>query len=113
DGPKMALRQMEKAQISSIFVTDKQHRLKGVVDAEDAQKLAKKGEKNLQSIIKTEGVHEVSPDTLISDMLPMASKTKYPIAVVDENRKLLGLVVRVSVIAGIHGKFEEGVEDNE
>lgn len=113
DGPKMALRQMEKKQISSIFVTDKKHRLKGVVDAEDAQKLAKKGDKDLKSIIKTEGVYEVARDTLISDMLPMASKTKYPIAVVDENRKLLGLVVRVSVIAGIHGKYEEGVEDNE
>ncbi|MFW5894469.1 MAG: quaternary amine ABC transporter ATP-binding protein [Bacillota bacterium] len=113
DGPKMALRQMEKKQISSIFVTDKQHRLKGVVDAEDAQELAKKGEKSLKSIIKTEGVYEVAPETVITDMLAMASKTKYPIAVVDENRKLLGLVVRVSVIAGIHGKFEEGAEDNE
>lgn len=113
DGPKMALRQMEKKQISSIFVTDKKHRLKGVVDAEDAQALAKKGDKDLKSIIKTEGVYEVSPDTLITDMLPMASKTKYPIAVVNEDRRLLGLVVRVAVIAGIHGKYEEGVEDNE
>lgn len=113
DGPKMALRQMKREQISSIFVTDKRHRLKGVVDAEDAQKLVNKGEKDLKSIIRTEGLYEVSPDTLISDMLPMASKTKYPIAVVDDNRKLLGLVVRVAVIAGIHGKEEEGAEDNE
>ncbi|MGM0435956.1 MAG: quaternary amine ABC transporter ATP-binding protein [Bacillota bacterium] len=110
DGPKMALRQMDKEQISSIFVTDKNHKLKGVVDAEEAQKLVEKGEKNLKSIIKTEEIYEVSPDTLISDLLPMASKSKYPIAVVDEDRKLKGIIVRVSVIAGIHGKNLKGDE---
>jgi glycine betaine/proline transport system ATP-binding protein len=113
DGPKMALRQMEKAQISSIFVTDKHHKLKGVVDAEEAYALVEKGEKSLKSIVKTEGLYEVSPDTLITDMLPMASKSKYPIAVVDENRKLKGIIVRVSVIAGIHGKHMEGDANDE
>jgi glycine betaine/proline transport system ATP-binding protein len=109
----MALRQMEKAQISSIFVTDKHHKLKGVVDAEEAYALVEKGEKSLKSIVKTEGLYEVSPDTLITDMLPMASKSKYPIAVVDENRKLKGIIVRVSVIAGIHGKHMEGDANDE
>ncbi len=112
DGPKMALRQMDKEQISSIFVTDKNHKLKGVVDAEEAQKLVEKGEKTLKSIIKTDEIYEVAPDTLITELLPMASKSKYPIAVVDENRKLKGIIVRVSVIAGIHGKDLEGDEND-
>jgi hypothetical protein len=33
----------------------------------------------------------------------MATKAKYPIAVVDNLNHLLGVVVRVSVIAGIRG----------
>ncbi len=111
-GPKMALRQMEKAQLSSMFVTDKKQILKGIVTADDAKRLVDQGEKSLSSILITDDIYEASPDTLITDLLPMASKTKYPIAVVDEKKKLLGLVVRVSVISGIHGKLEEGVDSN-
>ncbi len=109
-GPKIALRQMEKEQLSSMFVTDSKQILKGIVTAEDAKRLADKGEKSLSSIIITDDIYKVSPDTLITDLLPMASDTKYPIAVVNDKNKLLGLVVRVSVISGIHGKVEEGAE---
>jgi len=111
-GPKMALRQMEKAQLSSMFVTDSKQHLKGIVTAEDARRLVDKGEKSLSSIIITDDIYEVSPDTLITDLLPMASQTKYPIAVVNDKKKLLGLVVRVSVISGIHGKLEQGADDH-
>jgi len=112
-GPKTALRQMEKNQLSSIFVTDSKQKLKGVVTVDDCKKLADKGEKSLSSIINKDDIYKVAPDTLITDLLPMASKTKYPIAVVDESEKLLGLVVRVSVITGIHGQLEEGADKDE
>ena len=112
-GPKTALRQMEKEQLSSIFVTDNKQRLRGIVTVDDAKRLADKGEKSLSSIIILDDVYKVSPDTLITDLLPMAGKTKYPIAVIDESNRLLGLVVRVSVITGIHGKIEEGADKDE
>lgn len=99
-GPKSAVRRMEKEGISSIFVVDGDHILKGIVDIEDAQELADKGEKSLDSII-TSDYQTTPPDTRIIDLLPKASRARNPIAVVDEKNKLLGIIVRVSVITGI------------
>ncbi len=102
EGPKAALRKMENEGISSVFVVDKNRVLQGVVTADDASSLVDKGDKDLKNAIQKVD-YETSPDTLIADLLPMASKATYPIAVVDEKRRLLGVVVRVAVIAGIKG----------
>lgn len=106
DGPKSAIRTMQREEISSIFVTDKSRILKGVVRIEDAKKLADQGIKSLESIIIND-IFKASPDTLISDLLPMSKESKYPIAVIDDNGKLLGIIVRVSVISGIIGEIED------
>lgn len=102
DGPKAAVRKMNNEGISSIFVVDKQRKLKGIVTVDDCVPLVKKGINSLQSVIQPIE-HSTGPDTLIADMLEMATSARYPIAVVDDKERLLGVVVRVSVIAGIKG----------
>ncbi len=104
EGPKAAVRRMRNEEISSIFVVDKSRKLQGIVSADDALELAEKGEKSLKNAIKKDVYHTTSPDTLIVDLLPMASEAKYPIAVVDSDNKLLGVIVRVSVLSGISRK---------
>ena len=111
DGPKAAIRKMEKESISSIFVVNKQRVLQGVVTIDRAVELANANKRSLKDAIETVE-HEVSPDTLIADMLEMATSAKYPIAVVDDKRKLLGVVVRVAVIAGIKGIKNGEVNDH-
>ncbi|TVP96893.1 MAG: glycine betaine/L-proline ABC transporter ATP-binding protein [Acholeplasmatales bacterium] len=106
DGPKAAVRKMENEGISSVFVVDKQRKLKGIVTVDDCVPLIKKGINSLESVIQPIE-HATGPDTLIADMLEMATTAQYPIAVVDENHRLLGVVVRVSVIAGIKGADKE------
>ncbi|TCK98008.1 glycine betaine/proline transport system ATP-binding protein [Natranaerovirga hydrolytica] len=103
DGPKAAVRKMQKEGISSIFVVNKERILKGIINIEDAMVLVEKGEKSLDSII-TNDFPEADPEDVIMDLLPKAKTAKYPIAVVDENRRLLGIIVRVTVIAGIIGE---------
>ena len=102
DGPKAAVRKMNNEGISSIFVVDKQRKLKGIVTVDDCVPLVKKGINSLESVIQPIE-HSTGPDTLIADMLEMATSARYPIAVVDDKERLLGVVVRVSVIAGIKG----------
>lgn len=102
DGPKAAVRKMNNEGISSIFVVDKQRKLKGIVTVDDCVPLVEKGTNSLQSVIQPIE-HSTGPDTLIADMLEMATSARYPIAVVDDKERLLGVVVRVSVIAGIKG----------
>ena len=111
DGPQSAIRKMEKESISSIFVVNKKRVLQGVVTIDKALEMKKSGKKTLKSgMEKVE--HEVAPDTLIADMLDMATSAKYPIAVVDDEHKLKGVVVRVSVLAGIKGLSLDEVNAN-
>ena len=105
NGPKLATRFMKDEGISSIYVIDKNRQLKGIVRIDDAIELGKQGVADLESILLTE-VPTTSPDTAIADLLYVAKDAVYPIAVVDQNNTLLGIIKRSTIIAGI-AKEEE------
>lgn len=106
DGARVAVRKMKEANISSVFVVDKQRKLKGIVNIEDTMKLIGSDQDDLSEIID-ENVCTVSPDTLIEDLIPLFMGTKYPIVAVDEESRILGIIFKVSVLAGIMGEEEE------
>lgn len=103
DGLRMAVRKMEEEGISSIFVVDKLRTLLGIVTIDDAIEALKKGETEIEKILIKE-LETTVPETSLMDLMPIAIRTKYPIAVVDDSHKLLGIIVRVSVLAGILGE---------
>jgi glycine betaine/proline transport system ATP-binding protein len=103
DGPKVAIHNMKKAGISNIFVTDKDKKLQGIVTIYEATNLVKENKSNFSEIIQKE-INTVSPDKTIDQLLQMAIDTKIPIAVTNEENKLLGIIDRVSVISGILGE---------
>ncbi len=107
DGPRVALRRMKENGLSSIFVVDKEGTLKGVVLAEEALAAAEKGEKTLDSILLT-AVPRVSNDTPVTDLLPTIAESKLPLAVLDEDNKLKGIIIRGSVLAGLAGQMGKG-----
>lgn len=45
-----------------------------------------------------------TPDTMLADILDTLAYCKVPVAVIDEQRKLKGVLVRGSVIAGLAGE---------
>lgn len=100
DGPKSAVRLMKDEGISSIYVTDKYRKLKGIVRIDDTIELVEQRVSNIESILITE-VPTTSPDTSISDLLSVAKDAVYPIAVVDEDHIMLGIIKRSTIIAGI------------
>jgi len=98
DGPLVAIRKMQEAGISSIFVVDKERKLKGLLTIDDALK-AKKENKWVEEMLITD-YHTTTPDTPLQDLIGVAVETKYPIAVV-EDEKLKGIIVRVSILTGL------------
>ncbi|MDK2822446.1 MAG: glycine betaine/proline transport system ATP-binding protein [Clostridia bacterium] len=106
DGPRTALRKMQEAGISSIFVVNREHQVEGVVLAEAAVEASKRGEKDLTNIIEKD-IRMVKPDTPINDLFSLMTDIRYPLAVVDDNRKLLGVIVRGSILAGLAGRGNE------
>ncbi|TCO71337.1 quaternary amine ABC transporter ATP-binding protein [Marinisporobacter balticus] len=99
DGLKVAIKEMKSNGISSIFVVNKERILQGIITIDDTIKAIHENRK-LEDIIKQD-YFKTDPDTYIQDLIPMATDTKYPIAVVDKNEKLLGITVRASVLAGL------------
>jgi glycine betaine/proline transport system ATP-binding protein len=104
DGPKAALRKMKHAGISSIFVR-KDKQLAGMVTAEHAAEAAKRGEKTLENIMIYE-FKTASPDTPANELFPLLAGTNCPVAVINEANKLIGVVTRGSLLAGLSERGE-------
>jgi glycine betaine/proline transport system ATP-binding protein len=104
DGLRMAVRKMEEAAISSIFVVDKARKLLGLVTIDDCIHALKSGETDISKLLYRDEIETTSGDMPLLELMPVAIRTKYPIAVIDEDEKLLGIIVRVTVLAGILGE---------
>ncbi|KRK57197.1 glycine betaine L-proline ABC transporter ATPase [Fructilactobacillus fructivorans] len=97
DGPKLALRRMKEDQISSIFVVDSDNHFVGIVDADDANEMIDKNEKDLHTALKTD-VPTTAPNTPIGDLFNAISKSPIPYAVVDDEKHLQGIILRSAVL---------------
>jgi glycine betaine/proline transport system ATP-binding protein len=108
DGPRTALNFMEKHGLSTLFVLDRFGKLRGYISAEDASELASRGIKDLADIIQDD-MPTANPETPLADLLDVMAYTKVPIAVIDEEGRLQGTLVRGSVIAGLAGGRGESI----
>ncbi|MCT0151640.1 glycine betaine/L-proline ABC transporter ATP-binding protein [Fructilactobacillus fructivorans] len=97
DGPKLALRRMKEDQISSIFVVDSDNHFVGIVDADDANEMIDKNEKDLHTALKTD-VPTTAPNTPIGELFNAISKSPIPYAVVDDEKHLQGIILRSAVL---------------
>ena len=99
DGIRVAVREMESNGISSVFVVDGDRKLQGIVTIDDAIQ-ARKENKNLSEILRKD-YHTADPEETIQELIPKAAESRFPIAVVNGSGKLLGIILRVSVLAGL------------
>ncbi|WP_099192313.1 quaternary amine ABC transporter ATP-binding protein [Tepidibacter mesophilus] len=106
DGPRVAIRKMEETGLSSIFVVDKEKKIKGILTIDDAIKAVNEN-KWIEDVLQYD-FHKTSPDTPLNELLGVAAETQYPIAVIEDD-KLLGIIVRVSILSGlVLGKNQGG-----
>lgn len=110
DGPNVALKEMKASALSSLFIVDKDFKLHGIVNVDDTIEAIKE-KKKLVDILKHDYL-TTTPDTFLQELLPMAAETKYPIAVLDEDSKLLGIIVRSTILSGLISGNNNGNGDN-
>ncbi|WP_438348676.1 quaternary amine ABC transporter ATP-binding protein [Paenibacillus sp. FA6] len=106
-GPRVALQLMRERGISNLYVVDKTRQLIGVVTAEDAATAIRVGQQLEDIIIKDSPI--VSPDVLLVELFDVVSSAKIPVAVIDERKRLVGIVIRGAVLAALSGNNEEEV----
>lgn len=97
DGPKTALHKMKEVGLSGILVVDKERRLLGILSAEDASKLAKNNEPSIETAIVRD-VPQVHPGASLQELFAFEN---FPVAVVDEDKKLKGIIVRGALLAAM------------
>lgn len=100
-GARVALRMMKQLGISSIYVVDKAKRLLGAVTAQDAS-LAIESGKTLEAIMIND-LPMLQLDTVLIDLFDIVSTAVIPVAVIDENNKLQGIIIRGALIGALSG----------
>lgn len=103
DGVRGAIKEMQDNGISSVFVVDKERKLRGIVTIDDCIAAVKDG-RSLEQILRHD-YYTTDEEASIQDLLDQGVKTKYPIVVVNDERRILGIIVRTSILAGLLGKI--------
>ncbi|TDX75987.1 glycine betaine/proline transport system ATP-binding protein [Rathayibacter sp. PhB151] len=99
-GPRAALRTMRDQQTAAAFVVGAGRRLLGTVRDRDVIEQVRAGTTDL-SLVVTEAVVSVGPDTALSEIIEPAVESALPVAVVDEAGRLLGAIPRVTLLAAL------------
>ena len=99
--PSVAVREMEQRGVSSAFVVGPNRRLAGLITVDAALEAVEAGRSNLRDEVNADDVVTVDPDTPLEDLIPLAVEAHYPIAVVDDDGVLKGIILRVSVLRGL------------
>ncbi|MDY0132933.1 MAG: glycine betaine/L-proline ABC transporter ATP-binding protein [Desulforegulaceae bacterium] len=99
-GPRAVLRKMKRHNLSTVYVVKQDNTLVGMVTAEKAVEALKRGDKDLTQIIEKE-IITVSPDTPASELFEIMYNLPYPLGVVDEDKKLKGVIVRGALLGAL------------
>ena len=99
DGPAQAIEQMRKNALSTVYVVDERLRLAGILTIQEAIRAQKEG-LAIRDVIQSQ-VPTTSPDALVADVMPLAAEAAYPLAAVDEDGQLKGIVTKASVLASL------------
>jgi glycine betaine/proline transport system ATP-binding protein len=100
DGPSVALRIMKEFGISSVFVVDKEKKHKGIITVDMALE-ARDAKITSLSEMQLALSPVVEENTPIKDMLGVIAESKLPLAVVNAENKLMGIIVRGAVLAAL------------
>jgi len=101
-GPRVALQLMRERGVSTLYVVDKRKMLLGVLTA-DAVNEAKNGNLTLEDVLRKE-LPTVGPQTLLNELFDLVAFSDVPVAVTEEQGRLLGVIVKGSVLGGLAGK---------
>ncbi|WP_281354047.1 quaternary amine ABC transporter ATP-binding protein [Phytoactinopolyspora halotolerans] len=100
-GPREAQHTMREKQASAAFAVGRRDNLlHGVVYDKDVVKAVKRGDQTLQSIIDTD-VASVHQDTVLADLFAPSAESPLPLAVVDDDKHLVGVVPRVTLLSAM------------
>ncbi|GAI05706.1 unnamed protein product, partial [marine sediment metagenome] len=101
--PKIALHAMQEQEVEFAFVVDSRSQLRGVINLDEVKEAISHNVAKLDEVVK-ESPLQVGPDQPIEEVIPLSASSDNPIAVVDEDGKLIGEVPHVALLEGMSGR---------
>ncbi|MDR2997899.1 MAG: CBS domain-containing protein, partial [Microbacterium sp.] len=99
-GPRTALRQMRDNYMSATYVVGRDRTLLGIVTDRDAVKLVRKGQSDLRTVLKP-APQSVNEDSVLMDLFVPAVESVLPLAVTDDENRLVGVIPRITLLAAL------------
>jgi len=96
-GPKVAHALLHRSKKDFAFVLDKGHRAVGILKHNAVAALLKEGKGSTSSAIITD-FETCPPDMTVEELFPLATASPFPIAVLDDEGKLLGYIRNHTII---------------
>ena len=95
-----AVEGMRQKRVTVAFVVDGDGRLKGITTMEQAIASVRNGVTRAEEVAQQE-FPSTSPDTPAEQILPLVAEGNIPVAVLDEEQRLLGVVTRAAIIGAM------------
>lgn len=110
DTPKSALYKMDTNDLTNMLVIDMENQLLGYVLYDEVRRAIQSDMESLDTLIY-EDIKIVRASTLVKDLYSVMQDSQTPIAVVDEDERLRGIIVRSSILAALstENNEEDGV----
>ncbi|OQY22689.1 MAG: glycine/betaine ABC transporter ATP-binding protein [Desulfobacteraceae bacterium 4572_35.2] len=100
DGLRTMLHKMRDVGISSIFVVNRDKTLRGLITAQSCKDALESGDKTVADLLLCD-IPTTTPDEPVTNLIGRMADANLPLPVVSAAGKLLGVVVRGSLLAGI------------
>jgi glycine betaine/proline transport system ATP-binding protein len=104
--PDEALRALRPGNGDGAYVVDDQRRLLGVASGPGLASAAERGAADLREVV-TADYHSVGAATVLANFVHMAGRWEVPVAVVDEQQRLSGVVPRAAILTALSSLAEE------
>ncbi|MFT9391291.1 quaternary amine ABC transporter ATP-binding protein [Leuconostoc pseudomesenteroides] len=108
DGPTVALRKMSAEEVSGVVAVNRHRQFIGYLSSEAAVS-ARRDKLPLADVVVE--MPTVKPDTLISDIMPIIYDAQTPVAVIDDDNRLRGVIIRGAVLKALADTEGDG-DDN-
>lgn len=96
-GPRQAHRILREHQLTTLFVVGPDRTLRGRLQESTTADAVQRGQEDLTGILDND-VTTVGPDVLLADVVNLAADTSGPVAVVNDDHRLLGVIPRVTLL---------------
>lgn len=100
DGPRTVLHKMTEGSDTSMLVIERDHTLVGTVTLDALEKAVSEGRQSIADLIQRDAP-TIGPDVPLTEIINLMAVWPYRLPVVDEDRKLLGVVTRPRVIQAL------------